>query len=351
MKLTALIPAYNDAYALWFCLASIVDHFDEIIVLDDASTDETPDVACGFATRHKNIRYVRHEGAQLGWIDARNRLLALTDSNWLFWLDSDDVLCEYNAHLLQDVAQGSSPVVLLQLAEMWGDFYHTTQRLRHFDPCHVFTNRRFLNTVYWSARGTRASLITDNCSLLAYPIRPLITPARSAGPLFFHMKGVKSDRRLVERRFYRKWLSQGMRAARLGAYVVAHPPSGDGERAHGRAPMPLDDLSEQDIHRIALDVLLHSPIDRLTPTYILLLADPLPLRTSGGLGGPVRPAVIEGALPGRFRIVYQDGVAVDRMDRDAVSERAGPDQAATRHHELPLDAATDRADGETFGAR
>ena len=33
-KLTALIPVYNDDYALGFCLASIVDHFDEIIVLD-----------------------------------------------------------------------------------------------------------------------------------------------------------------------------------------------------------------------------------------------------------------------------------------------------------------------------
>ena len=94
MKLTALIPAYNDAYTLGLCLASIVEHFDEILVLDDASTDETPDVAADFARRHAHVRYVRHEGRQLGWVEARNRLLALTDAAHLFWLDSDDVLCE-----------------------------------------------------------------------------------------------------------------------------------------------------------------------------------------------------------------------------------------------------------------
>lgn len=32
-QLTALIPAHNDDYTLSFCLASIVDHFDETIVL------------------------------------------------------------------------------------------------------------------------------------------------------------------------------------------------------------------------------------------------------------------------------------------------------------------------------
>jgi hypothetical protein len=98
--------------------------------------------------------------------------------------------------------------------------------------------------------------------------------------------------------------------------------------------------------RLALDVLLHSPIDRLTPTYFpLLSADPcqvtLGRHTSDGAGGPVRPAVIERVLPGRFRIIYQDAAAVDRTDREAVRERASSGQAATRHHALPFDATTD----------
>ena len=155
MKLTALIPAYNDDYALRFCLASIVDHFDEIIVLDDASTDNTPDVAADCARRHGHVRYVRHEGRQLGWIEARNRLAAMTEAGHLFWLDADDVLCEYNAHVLQIVAQSPSAVTRLQLCEMWGDFHHTTQRLRHYDRCHVYVNRRAFSDFIWTG-GTCA---------------------------------------------------------------------------------------------------------------------------------------------------------------------------------------------------
>ena len=60
MKLTALIPVHNDDYALSFCLASIVDHFDRIIVLDDASTDDTGGALASGVTR-EGLEYLRHE--------------------------------------------------------------------------------------------------------------------------------------------------------------------------------------------------------------------------------------------------------------------------------------------------
>ncbi len=289
MKLTALIPAYNDDYALRFCLASVVDHFDEIIVLDDASTDDTPDVAADIARRHKNVRYVRHAGRQLGWIEARNRLAALTEADHLFWLDADDVLCEYNAGLLQEMAETLAPIVRLQLTEMWGDFHHTTQRLRHYDRCHVYVNRRAFKKFFWTGgtcarpegEGRERAIVTKNGS----------------GPLLFHIKGVKPDRRLAERQRMRDYLR------------TADRPDGLGQFGAWGWGSPIGEMTADDIHRLANQVLLHSRQDKLTPTY----------RGSPDPKAPRRPEVIEAALPGRFEMIYEGGQAVDRIDRETTA--------------------------------
>ena len=119
----------------------------------------------------------------------------MTDSNWLFFIDSDDILAEYNAPYLKKIAEGPSPHVLLQLTELWGDFDHGTGRIRHYDPCHIFINRAGVGYCGWGAKGFGdAPVVEDHY------------PTKSEGPLFFHIKGVKPDRRLVERKYLRKWI-------------------------------------------------------------------------------------------------------------------------------------------------
>ncbi|MCK4283143.1 MAG: glycosyltransferase family 2 protein [Candidatus Brocadiae bacterium] len=271
MKLTALIPAHNDDYTLGFCLRSIADHFDEIVVLDDCSSDHTADVALDAAARHRHVRLIRYEGAQqLGWVRARNRLLEATDSDHLFWLDADDVLCEYAAHRLREIAKGPRPLVRLELCEMWGDFDHTTQRLRHYDRCHVYWNRRLLKDVAWRGGSTAK-----------YQLDGKLKPARSGGPLLFHVKGVKPDRRLVERQYVRKWLRAGA-PGRLEDFAG------------------LAEMDEDDIHRRAVNMLLRSRQDKLRRWV---------------QGAPERPTALR-HRPQRFEIVYRDGKPVDRVDHE-----------------------------------
>ncbi len=274
-RLTALIPAHNDDYTLDLCLAGIVEHFDEIVVLDDGSSDLTVAVAADAAARHQHVRVVRHDaGRGLGWIEARNRLMAETDSDWLFFLDADDVLAEYSAPMLRRIAEGSeraeaAPIVRLQLTELWGDFGHTTGRLRHYDRCHTFLNRARLQNGSWGG-GTAAKLLETKG----------MRPTRSDGPLFFHIKGVKPDRRLVERAAMRRWLSAG-RPGTLDAFAG------------------LADMAPDEVHARALRTLLHSRQDRIRP---------LPL------GAPELPAVLR-AAPWRFRMVHDAaGRPVDRLD-------------------------------------
>jgi glycosyltransferase involved in cell wall biosynthesis len=57
-----------------------------VIVVDDGSTDETPGVASGFADR---VRYLRQDHA--GAAQARNRGVELVETEYLAFLDADDV--------------------------------------------------------------------------------------------------------------------------------------------------------------------------------------------------------------------------------------------------------------------
>jgi GT2 family glycosyltransferase len=63
---------------------------DEIVVVDDASTDDTPGVVSALADSDSRIRLVRHSLCR-GATAARNAGVSFCDADWIAFLDSDDV--------------------------------------------------------------------------------------------------------------------------------------------------------------------------------------------------------------------------------------------------------------------
>ena len=140
MKLTALIPAHNDEYTLGFCLDSVLPVFDEVVVADDCSDDQTPELLWCYAQRWKRLKVITNQSKrQWGWWKSRNRLLDATDNDRVFFIDSDDVLVEYNARLLREILEGDAPLVRLKLFELWGDFEHGTWHRTKTDDCHLLS--------------------------------------------------------------------------------------------------------------------------------------------------------------------------------------------------------------------
>jgi glycosyltransferase involved in cell wall biosynthesis len=88
-RLAVIIPARNSATTLPRCLSALLAQTsddDEVIVVDDYSTDNTAEVAARFNV--KVCRQPRH----LGISAARNRGVELTKAPVLFFYDSDVVL-------------------------------------------------------------------------------------------------------------------------------------------------------------------------------------------------------------------------------------------------------------------
>lgn len=89
-SVAVIIPTYNRAHLLRQALESVLAQSrppDEIIVVDDGSTDDTAQTLAGYAPR---IRYLRKPNG--GVPSALNYGLAATDADFIAFLDDDDLL-------------------------------------------------------------------------------------------------------------------------------------------------------------------------------------------------------------------------------------------------------------------
>ncbi|MEP6637827.1 MAG: glycosyltransferase family 2 protein [Chloroflexota bacterium] len=93
-RLSVLMPTWNAAATVERAIASVLDELDiplELIVIDDASTDNTADIVAGLTERDPRLELIRLR-ANGGVSNARNRGLAEARGTWLAFLDADDRL-------------------------------------------------------------------------------------------------------------------------------------------------------------------------------------------------------------------------------------------------------------------
>lgn len=103
VDVSVIIPTYNRARLVVEAIESALRQTApprEIIVVDDGSTDDTPQVLKSFGNR---IISVRQENQGVG--TARNRALAMARGRYLAFLDSDDIWLEFKLELQVDVME------------------------------------------------------------------------------------------------------------------------------------------------------------------------------------------------------------------------------------------------------
>lgn len=93
-KVTVAIPTYNRAWLLKASLESVLaqDYSDfRIVVLDNASDDDTEAVVRSFADRDQRVTYVRNE-TNIGMLRNWNRAIDVNSSPYLSIFHDDDVM-------------------------------------------------------------------------------------------------------------------------------------------------------------------------------------------------------------------------------------------------------------------
>ena len=92
-SVSVIIPSYNYAHFLPDCVGSVLSQKNvdvEVLILDDCSTDETPDVAARLATDPR-VSFRRHE-QNMGHLATYNEGLEWATRDYTSLLSADDLL-------------------------------------------------------------------------------------------------------------------------------------------------------------------------------------------------------------------------------------------------------------------
>ena len=99
-RVSVVIPIYNYGHYLSNALDSVLGQTAtdwECLIVDDGSTDDTPEVARRYAERDPRFRYLRQENA--GPAAARNNAMRNSTGEFLQFLDADDKLAPFKLEL------------------------------------------------------------------------------------------------------------------------------------------------------------------------------------------------------------------------------------------------------------
>ena len=116
---SVVVPAYNAPETIRTTIESVLAQSTadlELIVVDDGSADETPEVVAGYAAGDPRITLIRQENA--GTAGARNRGLADSTGAFVSLLDNDDAWLPRHLELAEE-AFAADPSAGIAYADAW----------------------------------------------------------------------------------------------------------------------------------------------------------------------------------------------------------------------------------------
>lgn len=125
MLLSIVIPTYNGAKTISECLRSISNNFSkcknqlEIIVVDDGSTDNTLEEVKKFS--FNNFKVISKENG--GVSSARNAGIEVATGKYIWFIDSDDYLANFDGNKLLDFIKSNISVDMF----LFGFYKKTTK--------------------------------------------------------------------------------------------------------------------------------------------------------------------------------------------------------------------------------
>ena len=95
MDISVIIPVYNTEKYLPSCIDSILGQSDvsfEIILVDDGSSDSSPNICDDYAKKYNNIKVYHIKNS--GPATARNKGFSIAQGEYVTFTDSDDKMAE-----------------------------------------------------------------------------------------------------------------------------------------------------------------------------------------------------------------------------------------------------------------
>ena len=130
-NVSVVIPAFNASEHLSLAIESVLNQthkVDEIVVVDDGSTDNTRDLIASYQA--KGVRYLWQKNQ--GSACARNAGIEATNGRYIAFLDADDFWLPNKIKLQLELFDKSSRLVLVSGDQIFWDVDRSFKKLRKF---------------------------------------------------------------------------------------------------------------------------------------------------------------------------------------------------------------------------
>jgi len=118
MKISLIIPTFNREKLLNKTIESVLNQtvsIDEIIIIDDGSTDNTEEIVNNYKTDTIKYIYQKNKGVS----NARNHGIKIASNDWLCFLDSDDIWESNKLEKQIDFHKKNPHILFSHTDELW----------------------------------------------------------------------------------------------------------------------------------------------------------------------------------------------------------------------------------------
>ena len=169
--ISVIVPAYNVAPWLRQCLNSIISQSYnnlEIIVIDDGSTDSTPQIIDEYAKKDSRIVAIHQEN--LGLVAVRNKGIKLATGDYIAFVDADDTIdLDMYRRLLENALKYNADIshcgVCFCFPDGHKEMHYGTGKLKiqnNFEGLKDLLEGVFIEPGLWN-KLYKASLLVDSC--------------------------------------------------------------------------------------------------------------------------------------------------------------------------------------------
>jgi len=286
---SAVVVARNESYNLPIVLESLIGFADQIICIDNGSSDDSLLKMKNFQQQFSSqvlVEVIEAPGKLLG--DCRNIGLQHSKFNWHLRWDADMVfrqqIGKYNSQWLKEKIRNINYPTAIRLSRinLSGDFHHVSKLHKVVDEGEAFLVKRTKNLSY-SEHG--------KFDVLRIPL--FYNVIEIPEPIVFHLTQLKSILRIMYRNQYFNWRKS----------VSNSKSSQDFDSFRKEWELKMFGTNQH-----------NSLMYRFHKKFVLLHSTPLDLKLYGPYPEQIQKAIIEGNE--RFSYKYENGKPVARLDKN-----------------------------------
>lgn len=144
-KISVIVPSYNSEKYINKCLTCLTEQNSndyEIIVIDDGSTDSSPECCDEWEAKYNIIRVIHQENKKLS--GARNTGIKSAQGEYVLFVDVDDIISNDTINTLLQIVESKAPDLV-----MFGFYYYNTEtneiRKNEIDKDFCGSNKEFFD--------------------------------------------------------------------------------------------------------------------------------------------------------------------------------------------------------------